>query len=34
MYDWVLERQKQWLESGNKERVPDLAEARTKMEDA
>jgi hypothetical protein len=26
IYDWVLECHKQWLEPGNKERVPDLAE--------
>jgi len=26
IYDWVLERHKQWLQAGNKERIPDLAE--------
>ena len=26
IYDWVLQSHKQWLEPGNKERVPDLAE--------
>jgi hypothetical protein len=26
IYDWVRERYPQWLERGNKERIPDLAE--------
>jgi hypothetical protein len=26
IYDWVLECHKQWLEPGNKDRIPDLAE--------